>query len=126
MREYFGFSYTSPDGYSGKIRFEITEKIPWKNGETCYIIRASEVFNDYMPPTWIYMFRGFYNKYKDVFTLYPNKRLNPSFLDFPFTRFSISPVFVTDLTVRPIMDELLPGDDIGAYFDGSPPSVFRR
>ena len=118
MREYFGFPYTSPDGHSGKIRFEITEKIPWKNGETCYMIRASEVFNDYMPPRPIYIYRGFYSRYKDRFALYPNKRLIPSFLRFPFFAFDLSPTFVLDLTVRPVMDELLPEDDVGAFFDG--------
>ena len=114
--EHFGLPFHGPDGHNGKIRFEIREKIPWKNGSTCYMIHAREVIASDLPPTLIQIYRGFYNAHKDTFTLYPYRSVNVSFLGFPFSRFDVNPVFVRDLTIRPPMDVLTPDDDLEEYF----------
>ncbi len=94
-----GLPYKSADGYNGTIHFDIIEKKPGTQaGSTCYVIRVREKFG--LCNTPIYEFNGFYNRNRDKFTLYPKKRLNPSFLEYPFTRQDVNAFWVHDRTIH--------------------------
>lgn len=91
-----GLSYKSPSGVSGKIYFYIISKKQGKMaGSLQYTIRAYESYGDVVR-TSIHQYIGFYNSRKERFTLYPNRRLNPSFLDYPFIRRDINAFWVYD------------------------------
>ena len=92
--------WRSPGGSQGKIRFEIIKKEPSKNGSTCYVILVRELFGDFSEGVPIQEYSGFYSKQKDKFILYPRKRKNSSFLEYPFARHEVSPFWVRDLTQR--------------------------
>ena len=91
-----GLPYKSPLGICGKIYFMIIAKQPGKMaGSIQYTIRAYETYGDggWIP---IHQYIGFYNSHKEKFILYPNRRLNTSFLDYPFVRRDINALWVYD------------------------------
>ena len=107
--------WKAPDGPQGKIRFEITKKEPGKNGSTCYVILVRELFGDMTDGVPIQEYSGYYNRQKDKFILYPRKRKNQSFLEYPFTRHEVSPFWVRDLTQR-CFEELHEDTDLNEVF----------
>ena len=107
--------WKSSGGPQGKIRFEITKKEPGKNGSTCYVILVRELFGDMTDGVPIQEYSGYYNRQKDKFILYPRKRKNQSFLEYPFTRHEVSPFWVRDLTQR-CFEELHEDTDLDEVF----------
>ena len=108
MKNVFGLPWES-DGNKGKIQFRIVNQYVTENGSRCYVIRVYECFGDFKTGVFIQEYSGFYNRRKDVFVLYPRKRQNPSFLDYPFTRHEVNPFWVVSASY-PVMREV--GEDV--------------
>lgn len=98
MGEIFGFPYRSADGVNGKIQFRLVRQYSTEKGSICYVIHVYELWGDNKTGLLIQEYSGFYNRQKDLFVLYPRKRRNTSFLDYPFTRHEVNPYWVVNST----------------------------
>ena len=114
MNKVFGLPWKNSSGSSGKIQFEIIYKYLTLAGSTAYAIKVREVYGAFEQGVLIQEYRGFYNRSKDKFVLYPKKRYNPSFLEYPFVRHDVSPFWVRDLTARHMetVDAMISLDDL--------------
>ena len=109
MKNVFGLPWKNAEGAIGKIQFQIVRQFPSKNGSTCYVIQVRECYGEFKTGIYIQEYSGFYNRQKDIFVLYPRKRQNTSFLDYPFERHEVAPYWVINSSY-PVMREI--GDDV--------------
>lgn len=105
MKNVFGLPWKNSDDISGKIQFRIVRQYPSKRGDTCYIIRVYEFFGDFKLGVYIQEYNGFCDREKDVFVLYPRKRQNSSFLEYPFVRHEVNPFWIVNSSFA-VMREL--------------------
>ncbi len=120
-----GLRYTSPNGLKGKLYFYITKKEFDEHNKPRYYIRVQEKTEISSSQIPIYDFLGFFNAHKGLFTLYPQKRLNDSVLDYPFIKQNINYMFVYDvsklrtylpLELRLVQYQEIEGTDLEAIF----------
>ena len=101
----FGLPWKNANGVNGKIQFKLVRQYQTDKGKTCYIIHVFEVWGEEKFGLLIQEYSAFYNRLKEAFVLYPRKRRNTSFLEYPFERHEVNPYWVVNSTY-PVMREI--------------------